>query len=210
LNGAAGSGMGAWHDALSMRVLLVYTNQSRELVPAPPVGLAYVASAARAAGHEARLLDLAFSARLPAELAEAIDAFVPQVLGFSVRNIDNVVHQRFDSPLVLGGPAISILGARALEVFDAEHAVIGEGEEAFTALLAALARGAAPAGIPGVCSRGAPGSQASPVAPRRQPSFGASGMQQWGSGAATSAKAAPGRSRASAAARSRAATAYTR
>jgi hypothetical protein len=36
---------------MSMRVLLVYSNQSRELVPAPPVGLSYVASATEAAGH---------------------------------------------------------------------------------------------------------------------------------------------------------------
>jgi hypothetical protein len=41
-----------------VRVLLVYTNQAQGLLPAPPIGLSYVASAAHAAGHEARLLDL--------------------------------------------------------------------------------------------------------------------------------------------------------
>lgn len=185
-----------------MRVLLVYTNQSRELVPAAPVGLSYVASATRAAGHEVRLLDLAFSTRLLQELGETIDRFAPDVVGVSVRNIDNAVHQRFESPLaalreqlqrvrehaaaaagkpvplVLGGPAISILGERALDLFDADHAVIGEGEEAFPALLDAIERGVAPTGgIAGVCSRGAERRDA--CAPQRQRTFAASGMQQW-------------------------------
>ena len=58
-----------------MRVLLVYSNQSRELVPAPPVGLSYVATATRAAGHEVRLLDLAFSQDLEQELAAGMPMF---------------------------------------------------------------------------------------------------------------------------------------
>ena len=41
-----------------MRVLLVYSNQIRGLLPAPPIGLSYVASATHRAGHEVRLLDL--------------------------------------------------------------------------------------------------------------------------------------------------------
>lgn len=158
-----------------MRVLLLYSNQSRELVPAPPIGLSYVATATRAAGHEVRLLDLAFADDLPGELGRAIDSFVPEVVGLSIRNIDNVIQQRFDSPLqalqeqvalirrkartadgrpvplVLGGPAISILAEAALPLFGADHAVVGEGEETFPALLAAIARERPPAHIPGVC-----------------------------------------------------------
>jgi hypothetical protein len=184
-----------------MRVLLIYSNQSRELVPAPPVGLSYVASATRAAGHEVRLLDLAFADDLLAELAAAIDEYRPEIVGLSVRNIDNVIHQRLESPLaalreqvvaiteraaaavgrpvpvVLGGPAISILGSRTLDVFGVDYAVVGEGEETFPALIEAIAQGRSPAGIPGVCHRLDGSAVANPVS--LLGGFSNSGMQGW-------------------------------
>lgn len=184
-----------------MRVLLIYSNQSRELVPAPPVGLSYVASAAKAAGHEVKLLDLAFAEDLLGDLARTIADFSPNVLGLSVRNIDNVIHQRFDSPLnalleqialirkvaraangeplplVLGGPAISILAEKALTIFGADYAVVGEGEATFPALLEALGEGRLPERIPGVCywRDGVPLRNRSALLPN----FAASGMEQW-------------------------------
>ncbi|MFH1603190.1 MAG: cobalamin-dependent protein, partial [Pseudomonadota bacterium] len=184
-----------------MRVLLIYSNQSRELVPAPPVGLSYVATAARSAGHDVTLLDLAFSGDLLARLAAAIAAFRPEVVGLSIRNIDNLVRQRFDSPLhallqqvavirakarsatgkpvplVIGGPAISVLAERSLEVFGADYAIVGEGEAAFPALLDALSRGEFPARIPGLCYRedGVARCNRAVLLAR----FANSGMQQW-------------------------------
>lgn len=184
-----------------MRVLLVYSNQSRELVPAPPVGLSYVASAADAAGHEVRLLDLAFARDLAGELAQAIADFAPEVVGLSVRNIDNLIQQRFDSPLtelraqvavirqaartptgqpvplVLGGPAISILAEKSLSLLGADYAVVGEGEAAFPALLKAIAGASLPTKIPGLCywQDGVPVRNPSSLLPR----FAASRMQRW-------------------------------
>lgn len=158
-----------------MRILLIYSNQSREMEPAAPVGLSYVASATRAAGHVVQLLDLAFATDLGGQLSAAIRAFKPDVVGLSIRNIDNVISQRFVSPLValqaqvaiiraeardaalqpvplvLGGPAISILAERALGIFGADFAVVGEGEVAFPALLDALGNGKAFDDIAGLC-----------------------------------------------------------
>ena len=184
-----------------MRVLLVYSNQSRELVPAPPVGLSYVASATEAAGHQVKLLDLAFADDIPGKIAQAIEAFAPEVVGLSIRNIDNVIHQRFDSPLqllqaqiavirekartadgqpvplVLGGPAISILAEKVLPLCGADYAVVCEGEAVFPALLAALAKGASPARLPGLCywQDGVAKRNSSTLLP----GFVDSGMQQW-------------------------------
>ena len=184
-----------------MRILLIYSNQSREFVPAPPVGLSYVASATRAAGHEVQLLDLAFARDLTGELVAAIEAFKPEVVGLSVRNIDNVVHQRFESPLkalleqvalirahacgrggtpvplVLGGPAIAILAEMALTLLGADYAVVGEGEAVFPKLLDMLEKGLSPRGISGLCYF----QDGRPV---RNPTallshFSHSGMQQW-------------------------------
>ena len=86
-----------------MRVLLVYSNQTHDLMPAPPIGLSYVASAAQRAGHAVHFLDLLISANPLEDLRDALRRFQPQIVGFSVRNIDNVVHQRLTRHLdVLG------------------------------------------------------------------------------------------------------------
>ena len=178
-----------------MRVLLVYTNQADDLLPPPPVGLSYVAGATRAAGHDVRFLDLLPAADARAALADALRVFGPEVVGVSVRNIDNVVHQRLThhlgpladlvrlireqsrATIVLGGPAISILGPRALERLDADFAVLGEGEVAFPALLAALRDGGGVAGIDGLCWR--EGGEIRARVPVRLPRFGPSGMETW-------------------------------
>ena len=184
-----------------MRVLLVYSNQSRELVPAPPVGLSYVATATRAAGHEVRLLDLAFSQSLEQELAAGIADFAPDVVGLSIRNIDNVILQRFESPrealqaqiriirqlalgkdglpvpLVLGGPAVSILAERSLDFFGADYAVVGEGEEAFPTLVTALERGTPLDDVAGLCWRKDGVLTRNPTQLLR--CFAQSGMEDW-------------------------------
>jgi len=77
-----------------MRVMLVYTNRTRILEPAPPIGLSYVATATRKAGHEVRFLDLMTSREPETELAEVLQEFQPDVVGLSVRNIDNIIAQR--------------------------------------------------------------------------------------------------------------------
>ena len=183
-----------------MRVLLVYWNPSRELLPAPPIGLAYVATATRRAGHDVQVLDLVGRRRPLDDVRACLAARAPDVVGLSIRNIDNVVRQRpawhladarrlvaaireaSDATIVLGGPAVSILGARMLAHVDADVAVVGEGEETFPRVLAALEAGRPPAGIPGVLARGngaAPGVAAVATPPARLADFGASGMEEW-------------------------------
>ena len=178
-----------------MRTLLVYHNPARELLLAPPVGLAYVASATRDAGHEVRFLDLSSRRSPGAELERALRRERPEVVGFSIRNLDNAVHQRLESHLhahdalieaarrggarvVIGGPAVTLLGERSLDVLAADFAVLGEGEEAFPALLEALERGSDPRLLPGIVSRDESG-RASAIPPRRLARFGPSGLERW-------------------------------
>ena len=77
-----------------MRVMLVYSNRARIMEPAPPIGLSYVATATRRAGHEVRFLDLMISRDPMAEVKMALREFQPEVVGFSIRNIDNIIAQR--------------------------------------------------------------------------------------------------------------------
>jgi radical SAM superfamily enzyme YgiQ (UPF0313 family) len=179
-----------------VRVLLINANRMRTLMAVAPVGLGYVAEAARIAGHEVRLLD-----RMPPPgnhdaLMELMRRFSPDVVGLSVRNVDNVVRQRLEAgleglddlfrrirrerpgaPIVIGGTAVSVLGKVVLDHLDADYAICGEGERSFPALLAALEQGRSPAGIPGVLLRTAAGAPGVPPAPGG--GFGPSGLERW-------------------------------
>lgn len=154
-----------------MRVLLINSNLKDDLLAAPPIGLCYVASAASRAGHEVRVLDLCFKRRLKQELEQAIIGFSPQVIGVSLRNLDNanmlspivylpsaleivqVIRELSAAPLVLGGSGASLDPQGVLEFLHGDYLVVSEGEKSFVALLAALSRGESPAAIPGVAMR---------------------------------------------------------
>ncbi len=178
-----------------LRVLFVNSNRCRLLVAAPPIGLAYVATATARAGHDVRFIDLLFTTTPDEDLSRALRDFDPDVVGLSIRNIDNVVSQRVESyvggveslirtiravsraKIVIGGPAISILGDRALRTFDADFAAVGEGETLMPALLDALAEGASGAGIDGLHCRHDSGDGS--TLPSRLSRFGGSGLERW-------------------------------
>ena len=151
-----------------MRVLLINSNLKDDILAAPPIGLSYVASAAEAAGHEVRVLDLCFKRRIGPELEKAILGFSPQVIGVSLRNLDNAnmlrpvsylpsalkivqkIRTLTAAPLVLGGSGASLDPQGVLEFLQGDYLIVSEGEKAFVALLEALNRGESPADIPGV------------------------------------------------------------
>jgi len=178
-----------------MRVLFVYSNHVTDLLPAPPVGLSYVASATADAGHQVKFVDLLLTTRGLEQLRQMLRRFQPEVVAISVRNIDNVVHQRLKQHLqvladqialirgesqaliVLGGPAISILGRSALHHIDADLALLGEGEESFPALLRELAGGRDLRAIAGLCFR--ENGKIVDSQPQRLRTFGPSGMERW-------------------------------
>jgi hypothetical protein len=74
-----------------LRILLINTNRKVDLLAAPPLGLCYVASATQAAGHDVHVLDLCFSGNsVRSEIEQVVRSFEPEVVGLSIRNIDNV------------------------------------------------------------------------------------------------------------------------
>jgi radical SAM superfamily enzyme YgiQ (UPF0313 family) len=178
-----------------MRVLLVNSNRSRDLLSPPPVGLAYLASAAADAGHEVELLDLLLSRDPDGDLRRALKRRPPDVVGLSVRNLDNLVRQRVRSqlvpvvrlletvrresraPVVLGGSAVSIAGEHALRRLGADYAIVGEGERSFVLLLEALEGKRPLETVPGLLRRAGGDVLATP--PERSPSFGRSGLERW-------------------------------
>jgi radical SAM superfamily enzyme YgiQ (UPF0313 family) len=156
-----------------MRALLISANtETINMVPLP-LGLNCVAVAARNAGHDVRLLDLMGNADIRRIIRDAIQGSRPDVIGISVRNIDDqsMAEPRFllqpvrdtvslcrafsDAPIVVGGAGFSIFPEAALRYLKADLGICGEGEVAFTTLLRALERGDNLMAIPGLCRPGA-------------------------------------------------------
>ncbi len=151
-----------------MRVLLINSNMKNDILAAAPLGISYVASAAEAAGHEVRVLDLCFRHNALQDIETVLREFSPQVVGVSVRNIDNVnmlhpvsyipeiariidhVRSITDVPVVLGGAGVSLCPGRSLERLNADYVIASEGESSFTALLESLESGRQPQDIPGL------------------------------------------------------------
>ena len=159
-------------SAAPVRVLLVNLNRYDQPSPVYPLGLAYVDSALRAAGHATRIWDARMS---PAPLEAAVAAFAPDYVGLSLRNIDNVqchnprsfIHELLEccrnlractrAPLVLGGSGFSVFPRELYELTGVDYGIAGDGERAFVRLLAARAAGAAPDDIAGVVFRDSAG-----------------------------------------------------
>ena len=161
-----------------MRVLLVSANTEKVNMPTMPVGLAMVSAATRRAGHEVRFLDLMFEEDPAAVVRRAVTELQPEVIGISVRNIDDQELQgpRFlleqvrpvvrqcrelgEATIVLGGAGYSIFPDEALAYLGADLGLRGDGEAAFLALLERLEAGTDPAGLPGLHLRGRGGTAA--------------------------------------------------
>jgi len=144
-----------------VRVLLIsVVDESGELAAPLPIGLACVAAATERAGHSVRLLSLAASGGQELRIADAVGELHPDVIGISVRNIDDqdMQHPRFllasqrelvagcrrfsSAPIVLGGAGYSIFPQAALGYSQADMGIKGEGEMAFPALLNWIEQGA--------------------------------------------------------------------
>jgi len=72
-----------------LRVLLISANTEQINVPVLPVGMARVAAAADRAGHDIQVLNLMRPEHLIQALPETVSSFAPEVIGISVRNIDD-------------------------------------------------------------------------------------------------------------------------
>jgi radical SAM superfamily enzyme YgiQ (UPF0313 family) len=151
-----------------MRVLLVSANTETINMPVLPLGLACVDEAARSAGHDVKLLDLMDQQDTRLVLQDAVDGFQPEIIGISVRNIDDqcMENPRFlldsvkhfindcrslsDAQIILGGAGYSIFPESALAYLGADMGIQGEGEIAFITLLEHLSRKTDLSGIPGL------------------------------------------------------------
>ena len=151
------------------RVLLVSANRERQPYPVVPNGLACVASSLDAAGHTVEFSDLCFERDPVARATAVARRFKPDVVGVSVRNIDNsdAIALRHYTPeaksvfaalragapnarFIAGGAAFGVAPEALFRDFEVDYAIAGDGERASVALIDALLTGDKVPAIPGV------------------------------------------------------------
>ena len=133
-----------------------------------------MAAATRNAGNEVALLNLMFEGDPMLGIRNSIEDFRPNVIGISVRNIDdqNMPHPQFllapvreiiascrslsDAPIILGGAGYSIFPESALRYLGADMGIQGEGEVVFPVVVDRIGKGAQVSDIPGICLPGQP------------------------------------------------------
>ena len=139
-------------------------------MPVMPIGACIVAHAAERAGHTVHLLDLMLTQDTLHDIESAVTAFQPDVVGLSVRNIDNVdmrdpvfflddlqgivntIRSRTSAPIILGGGALGVMPEQILRLVPDTCAVVGDGEMVFPQVLDRISRDEPFSDLPGVAS----------------------------------------------------------
>ena len=129
-----------------MRVFLISSNIANTPHSVYPLGLSMIAASLINAGHTVQQFDFLASNRSIETLTDAIKEFQPEVIGISIRNIDNVnllneqryidtvknivqeIRQVSPVKIILGGSGFSIMPETILERVGADYGIIGEGE----------------------------------------------------------------------------------
>lgn len=130
-----------------MKVLIIATNQEQFPFAVAPLGAASVAAAVQRAGHDLAFLDLCFVRNYEAQIKSVIIDFAPEVIGLSIRNLDNcsymnsktyyestkiivdTIKKYSSAVLIMGGGAVSIAPRELEDYLGISFALVGEGEQ---------------------------------------------------------------------------------
>ena len=129
-----------------MKVLLVSANVATSPYPIYPIGMSMVATALKKEGHEVELFDFLQNGCSFERVKEAVKAASPEVVGISIRNVDNVnllheqryienvrlmvqhIKEQTSAPVMLGGSGFSVMPDEVLAAVGADYGIVGEGE----------------------------------------------------------------------------------
>ncbi len=159
-----------------MKVLLIATNRHgrymNNLQAQPlPLGLAYIAGYLDPERHSTRMLDLMFADDYLNEVESAVKDFQPDMVGLSMRNLDNgsnlnpssvlpitkavtdLVRSISQATIVCGGPAFSILPVECFNLIGPDLGITGGGGDSFSDLADRLERGTSYKDLPGLVYR---------------------------------------------------------
>ncbi|MDA1220324.1 MAG: cobalamin-dependent protein [Chloroflexi bacterium] len=159
-----------------MKVLLIATNRhgrymSNLQAQPVPIGLAYIAGYLDPEQHSTKLLDLMFADDYLGEVESAVKDFQPDLVGLSIRNLDNgsnlnprsvlpitkevtdLIRSISHATIVCGGPAFSIFPNECFDYIGPDVGITGSGGDSFSDLADRLERGESYKDLPGLVFR---------------------------------------------------------
>jgi radical SAM superfamily enzyme YgiQ (UPF0313 family) len=146
-------------ENLTMKILLISVNRERMPFPVFPLGLAYISKGLIEESHQVEVMDLCFSQEVSIDLNKTLLRFQPDLIGISLRNLDNLTYptpisylkeveevvgicrQSTSTRLVIGGSGYSLAPKELLQHLDVDFGIVGEGEETFLQLVRGLVKG---------------------------------------------------------------------
>jgi radical SAM superfamily enzyme YgiQ (UPF0313 family) len=157
-----------------MKILLISVNREKMPYPVFPLGLAYLVRVLEDEGYRIEVLDLCFSQDPSVELEKTLRQFQPDLIGLSLRNLDNLTYptsisylrevgevvqtcrQYSSAKLVIGGSGYSLAPKELLQHFNVDFGIVGEGEEIFLQLVKSLKNESLLSPSPHLLIKGAP------------------------------------------------------
>ncbi len=162
-----------------MNLLLVDPN--RCLPAIPPVGLLYLAGFLRGHGYDPQIVEVGDMQEYSG-LEMRLPGPVPDLIGVSIRNIDNIFMMQPEffldgiadcisrlreiypgTPIVIGGAGFTIEALEIMKFMDADYGVVGEGETALLELVKCLEEGRDCSTVPGLIYRSESGYKVNPT-----------------------------------------------
>jgi len=149
-----------------MKVLLVSPNVESLPDPVFPIGLACIAAALKRNRIRYQVLDLCFIQDYEATIESAVRTFTPDIIGLSLRNVDNVSYPEYSSYLdfyrlvvltfkkycqgliVIGGSGFALIPEPILNYVNADYGILGEGEHSFIKFINELCQNTTPPAKP--------------------------------------------------------------
>ena len=159
-----------------MKILLIATNRHgrymNNIQAQPlPIGLAYIAGYLDPEQHSTKMLDLMFADDYTGDVERAVKDFQPDLVGLSIRNLDNgsnlkpqsvlpitkevtdLIRSISQATIVCGGPAFSILPNECFDYIGPDVGITGSGGDSFSDLADRLERGESYKDLPGLVYR---------------------------------------------------------
>lgn len=152
-----------------MKILLISVNNEMKPYPVAPLGVAYIATILKNKGHSVYVLDLCFAEDDYLAIEESLKKFFPDLLGLSIRNIDNLTFRKSvyylprvkeivrlikcltSAQIIVGGSGFSLFPEEVLRYLQLEMGIVGEGEISLPQYIDVIIHGGKINDIPNLC-----------------------------------------------------------